>query len=104
MNENRKIDFTTIEKTGLRFVVENNQHFKSVLSKYPEIEKQFSYVKDILDKSVFRDTVQLGIFVRCDRARFILVINNSKKAENKIYAYSGLFKELRNKIKGSVPV
>lgn len=99
-----EIGFTTIEKVGFRFVVEDNEHFKSVLSEYPEIEKRFSYVKGILDKSLFRDVVQLGVIVKFNKAWYIPVIDGSKKAENKIHAYSGLFKQLRNELNGKILV
>lgn len=95
-------EITTVCKTSWRFVVEDNEQFKSVLSQYPEIEKRFSYVKESLDKSIFRDAVQLGIIVKFDRAWFVPIIDDSKKAENKIHAYSGLFKELKNKLEGKI--
>ena len=91
-------EFTTIGKTGWRFSIEGNEHFTSILSKYPEIEKRFSYVKEILDKSIFRDVVQLGLIMKFDKAWFVPVTAGSKKAENKIHAYSSLFKELRSKL------
>lgn len=99
-----KIEFPTIKRIDWRFVVEDNEHFKSVLSEYPEIEKRFSYVKEILDKSLFRDVVQLGVIVKFNKAWYIPVIDGSKKAENKIHAYSGLFKQLRNELKVKILV
>lgn len=99
-----KIEFPTIKRIDWRFVVEDNKHFKSVLSEYPEIEKRFSYVKGILDKSLFRDVVQLGVIVKFNKAWFFPVISGSKKAENKIHAYSGLFKQLKSELKGTILV
>lgn len=97
-------EITTVHNTSWHFAIEGTEHFTTILSKYPEIEKRLSYVKECLDKSTFRDIVQLGIIVKFEKAWFVPIIDGSKKAENRIHAYSGLFKELKNKIKGTILV